>query len=350
MRLSFFQRFRRRADDGTEVLRQSNDQRDLSDPPHHETWCFRIRLHVAPISGLTGDQAELSLDESETVILRSGDLPKPLGDTETWLVLGSGFEDAAAAVDAAGYWSGILELVFARLRIGADFGRRAAQGGFTAAGLDWVASQARTDRPFLNDTHGTIVYPCEPRPMFARMGPGQGRVLQSPETLQAATRSAVRLGVRPSDVESLAFDLFGASFFELNQDARFLMLMMSLETMIKPQSRPQEVRRHVDSLIASTLESGLSTNQIQSIKGSLEWLYDESIGQAGRRLAGTLEPRRYGESSPTAFFTTCYQLRSQLVHGTHPRPARDEVGRLAANLEVFVADLLAGALRDDPLS
>jgi hypothetical protein len=69
--------------------------------------------------------------------------------------------------------------------------------------------------------------------------------------------------------------------------------------------------------------------------------------QAGRRLAESLGDRRYAEEEPRRFFTRCYDLRSKLVPGYHPRPERGEVDALAATLESFVSDLLAGALRDE---
>ncbi len=68
------------------------------------------------------------------------------------------------------------------------------------------------------------------------------------------------------------------------------------------------------------------------------------FGQAGRRLARTLEPRRYMDLSPSKFFTRCYEMRSALVHGHVPRPTMIEVDLLAANLTVFVGHLLSGEL------
>ena len=94
-------------------------------------------------------------------------------------------------------------------------------------------------------------------------------------------------------------------------------------------------------MIALTEESGLPTSEIRSLIGSMRWLLDESIGQAGRKLARRLEPKRYSEMAPAAFFTTCYELRSRLLHGHYPLPARQEIDRWAAPLEVFAADLLA---------
>jgi hypothetical protein len=73
---------------------------------------------------------------------------------------------------------------------------------------------------------------------------------------------------------------------------------------------------------------------------------DESISQAGRRLAASLDGRIYVEQTPAEFFTSCYELRSRLVHGHYPRPAVEEVDATCAPPELFVGHLIAGELKD----
>jgi hypothetical protein len=80
---------------------------------------------------------------------------------------------------------------------------------------------------------------------------------------------------------------------------------------------------------------------------SLEFLRRESISGAGRRLVRGLGNRVYGNAvkeEPTRFFTGCYNLRSNLVHGSHPRPTFSDVNERVAGLEMMVADLLSGDL------
>jgi hypothetical protein len=131
-----------------------------------------------------------------------------------------------------------------------------------------------------------------------------------------------------------------------------MMLMMALETLIVQGPRAEAVRAHVARLKEATENSGLPRSDRQSLLTSLGWLEAESINQAGRRLARTLGDRQYmvgqpgGAEDPVKFFKRCYDLRNLLAHGKFPRPSRDEVGLRAASLEVFVADLLAGELRD----
>lgn len=45
--------------------------------------------------------------------------------------------------------------------------------------------------------------------------------------------------------EQLAYALYSASFSESSADARFVMLMMAAETLIKPQPRSETVAEHL---------------------------------------------------------------------------------------------------------
>jgi hypothetical protein len=134
--------------------------------------------------------------------------------------------------------------------------------------------------------------------------------------------------------------LYAASFFQPSADARLMMAMMAIETLIDPQPREPDVRRFVESLVATVRKSGLPEHQINSLASSMNWLLSESIGQAGRRLVSILSPRQYLGQSPANFFTKCYKLRSDLVHGNLPRPDRGDVDSHASLLQSMVGELL----------
>ena len=115
--------------------------------------------------------------------------------------------------------------------------------------------------------------------------------------------------------------------------------MIALESLAELRQRSPEARDLVGSFLAQTQASGLPESEIDSIVGSLRWLRSESIGQAGRRLARSLEPRRYMDLSSVQFFTRCYDLRSRLMHGVHPMPTREEIDAHAANRGEALNDL-----------
>jgi hypothetical protein len=227
---------------------------------------------------------------------------------------------------------------FASIGVGADFGDRAPRGHFSEAGL---AAFGHPGKRTLNDIHGLMVFECEPTPMFVGINPVTPMVSSPHQRLIDAMTDAIVTGGL-SEERQVSYDLFAASFGQSSEDARFALLMMALESLINPGPRAEESRRHVEGLIAATHKnSGLGASEINSITGTLSWLLDESIGQAGRRLAKTLEPKKYKGEAPAAFFTRCYEMRSRLVHGHLPLPTRAQVGARAAHLQKFVGDLLA---------
>lgn len=352
------------------------------------TWCFRVRAEIRETSKLEctspewviedrgpGQQVKLisrtpvsienpaPLSEARSVNLRgwrarlvrafarirdrgpghisrtpvSIDNPVPLSEARSINLRGSGYSSEDEAIAAGEVWRARLMRAFAGIRVGADFGDRAPQGAFTEAGLAAFSAQ---DRRVLNDVHGLMVFECDPPPVFVRLGPLTAMVSSPHERLVQAMNNAIETGGL-SEERQVTYDLFSASFGQRSADARFALLMMALESLIKPAPRSADSRNHVQQIIKATEQSGLAKSEIESIRGALNWLLDESIGQAGRRLARTLEPRKYNNETPATFFTHCYELRSRLMHGVHPLPTRGEIDAWAAPLEVFVADLLS---------
>ena len=308
------------------------------------TYCFRIRF-VLGSSRISGNPTELIVRDDNNIVValkvvRNHD---PVNTSEDLALLGSGYPTEEVAAVEAARWRGALEIGFARVGIGADFGDRAATGSFTVAGLKMLEAQHGVR--VLNDVHGTLVYECEPPPRFASTT-AHGTVGKPPERVTSAICYAVDNGLGLEGAGRLAYDLFSASFFQPSADARLLMLMMATETLLELKPRSEAAVHHVNEMIAATKSSSLDPVERDSIVSTLQWLRSESIGQAGRRLAATLGDRNYLNLNPSAFFMRCYELRSSLVHGRFPRPERGEVDTVAANLELFVGNLLAGPLLD----
>lgn len=275
----------------------------------------------------------------ECIVLRGLDEEKSIRENDRLVIFGAAYRSPNEAEDAGRNWLGMIKTAFATANLGADFGGRAPQGVLTEHGKAWLQAEFGVNE-VVNDVHGLQAY-CEPRPKFARF---EARVLKEFDVSRILTAVAgvVERGAVMSERNQLAYDLFSASSVVADSsDARFVMLMMAVESMLELEARPAPVRMHVETLIAQTEASGLSQRDISSIVGSLRWLFDESIGQAGRRLAELLGERRYGDQRASDFFKSAYDLRSRLVHGTYPPPDRHEVERHIGPLELFVRDLLS---------
>jgi len=310
-------------------------------------YSFRLRFLRSPRSTLNIDepQWEYRLDDAAPpLVLCSQKKEEPIKDSNQLIFKSEGWDSPEAATIAATKYSDALKLSLARLRIGADFGSRKPKSGFSRAGLEMLGTQ--TGRQVMNDTLGIIIFESELKPLFASLGEVKGIRGIYQDHFERVFSFAIEHPQNLTDSERLSLDLFNASFFQKTADSRFLMLVIAVEALLKPAPRSTEAKAYVESLIKATQESAnLSDEEKNSLLGSLKWLLDESINQAGRRLAEKkLGARVYAKKSAPSFFSYCYDLRSRLVHGKDPLPERGEIGSAAAQLEVFVSDLLSGQL------
>ena len=304
------------------------------------SYCFRIRVKTPKNTTLETELSELALagePGAETqIVMRTKQSGETLKSAAEWVILGSGFQTEETASASAMRWRSRLMRATALVGLGLDFGDRAATGMFTTEELRWA--EAESGQRVLNDKHGIIIYECAPRPKFVSMSvsPMVGRGL---ERFLEAIANQPEFDL--SQEQQLAYELYSASFFVTYADSRFLLLMMALESLIEPQPKSDVARDLITGFIDEAQHADLNEKEIKSLTGSLHRLLDESITQAGRRLAQNLGDELYMDFGAEKFFVKCYELRSKLAHGSSPRPDRGQVDILAAHLERFVGDLIA---------
>jgi hypothetical protein len=308
-------------------------------------YCARVRFKLgARVRLISDDPKQVIVDSHKEQVTLEASPPGPMKDAEHVALFAGPYETEPDAIEGGQRWRRILEKALARANVGAEFGDRAPSGAATEHYLALLSAEYGV--PVLNDIHGVMAFGCEPRPRFIR-SEVRGVVGKDLAGVLEIVRTAAARNLQMSPVEQLAYEIYSASFSTDVADARFMLLMMAVETLIEPVSRSSEVIGHVDALIVSTKASELSRDEVSSITGSLSYLKTESIGQAGRRLASSLGPRRYVDLAPPKFFTRCYELRSRLAHGAFPRPPWAEVNIMVAPLELFVRDLLSVELLAD---
>jgi hypothetical protein len=237
-----------------------------------------------------------------------------------------------------------LRRTLGALGLAAGFGSGAPEGWFTYLAL--VRMTEAASRPVVNDVHGLMVHATEPGPQFVTGFAPTIIIGTQPDRFERTLRSAVEAGVALSDSERIAFDLFTASFLENSPDARLISLVMAIETLIVLPARSSVACKHVNELIELTKQNhDLTERDRNSLLGSLRWLLSDSISSSGARLVDErLGDRTYGDWAAVGLWKKAYDIRSKLVHGSVPRPSRQDVGIVAAPLENMVGHLIAGDL------
>ncbi len=311
-------------------------------------YAFRVRFTRSPRDAVNADVPALDLPSpgaEQSVQLLAAAKESSIKDSPTLLLVGEGFSSETEATTVGDLYTRVLVRTLAHLRVGVDFGARAARSVFTKFGLAWIEKQVQ--QRVLIDVHGLMVFPAEPWPKFAAVTLEAVRGVPR-DRFERSFRRGLETGATIDDREQVALELFNASFFQASPDGRFVLLFMAVEALLQPDSRPAPVLQYVESLIAATkAQKCLPVNERDSLLGSLQWLRLESISRTGKKLAERrLAGRAYQNHDPAQFFSECYSVRNRLVHGQLPFPTREEVDGLAAGLEQFVADLLAGPLLD----
>lgn len=193
----------------------------------------------------------------------------------------------------------------------------------------------------LNDVHGLTTFRTEPEPRFAIFNANAILSRRFDDIVEVVNR-ILPMSPTMNEQELLALNLFHMSFFETSPDSRLITLVTAVEAMVPPQKRSPAAVRHVEELVRLTGSANhLDVDDRSALANALRMLEHRSVGAGARALARErLGDARYAEQPAARFFGACYKLRSDLVHGREPRPTREEVGSLAAPLEVFVSDLL----------
>jgi hypothetical protein len=311
------------------------------------SYTFRIRFNRALATTILTDAPEIQLlaPESGVSLALRATSGKSLQDDERWALVGEGYKSERDAREAGSRIQDILVLTLAKLRIGANFGNRAPIHGqyikseFTPDGLRQIQQLFKEER-YLNDAPGLTVYFSDPKPKFIAYAP-QMVIGPNPDHVTNTFLSGLKRGRPLTGRERVAFDLFFASFFQSSADVRFLLLVMAVEALIEPQLKSQEALAYIDDFIQQIKSSGIAEPEKSSLIGQLhDYVRHVSIGQGGKRLAEhILGDALYGDKPAPAFFSYCYGLRSDLVHG-NTSPPLEEISRIGASLEDFVADLL----------
>ena len=307
------------------------------------SYSFRIQFIFAKQKGIKSEDIQYQIIPSRFVlpcILRSIRNDEKIEDAEELVIESSRYKTIDDATKSGEIVIDALLLALASLKMGADVGLKPSSSVITDQGIKYF--EAQTNNRVLQGGLGLKVYETEPRPIFMKPSVIY-KVLNPISKLVEALNYAIENPRTLSDKEKIALQLFNTSFFENAIEARFLTLIMAIEVLLEFQPRPEIVQTHINNLINLTENNeSIEKAQKDSLIGSLKWLLNESINQAGRRVANAkLNGKLYNDMTPTKFFTHCYDLRCKLVHGSVPFPSSNEIGALLSQLEIFVSDLLS---------
>jgi hypothetical protein len=307
---------------------------------------FRLKFHLSEDTYINSDAEEVTLARagSGPRIWLTGGRGTSIKKVSWPMILGGPFATEGEAHAAAERtWQGVLVWAV-RNRVGIDLGGRPPRGGITASGRAFF--QDRIGRPVRHDVHGIDVYEHHGGPtVFIGVGDARLRVGRVPGPLvdQMTAEFVAPRSLNPKQL--LAAEILSASYFDLMDRSRFITQMTAIEALLEPRERSAAAQAVVVRWIKSVSRNArLDQGTKAAMRGSLEWLKHESIGQAGRALAARLlKGKVYNDQPPDRFFRVCYDVRSSILHdGREPRGVNFE--RIRSEAQRLVCDLVDASL------
>jgi hypothetical protein len=302
---------------------------------------FRICFTVPGEGSLASDEEFISFVAKHIghpMKLSSGTRNINIGKADRFSVSGGPFETAESAQLAAEHVRVALLRRATRTRQGIDLGQQSLKGfSMSAYGRQYVADLLKI--PAVKEDHlGITVFQDDPMPQFVRMNM-KGLVSGPAQTLVDELSESIGHNKFKSEKAEVAGGIYAISHFVERAAVRFLLLFVSLETLLVRAARADDAQEHVQSLIEATQKANISSDDREAIASALRNLKDKSIGQLGRELATKLLPgETYESMNAAAFFNHIRKLRNDMVHRGKIDPSA--IHAVLGETDRFVSDLL----------
>lgn len=272
---------------------------------------FEIRIRVARDSLINSDAEWLSLSVPSSeleFLLKPTTEGKAISDSRELIISGGEFTSKEQAAKVAEELRRSLLLSGAQLRIGIEL--------------------------------NVEVFDEESRKFVIRF-----KMPYTPEAPQVRFHAAFERASTKSNMlsekQTLALELYNLHHFETSKRARFLTLVIAVESLSERKERSEMAVNLVESIMSLASNSDLPDGEKQSLLSSLKDLKEESIGRTCRELVGKyLAGNQYGGMAAKKFFNECYSMRSQLVHDGELEDTGRFLDTWIYNLDQLVSDLL----------
>ena len=271
-----------------------------------------------------------------TLKLSSGTAGVSIGKTDRFSISGGSFETAEDAQAIAEKVRVALLHRATATRRGIDLGQQSLKGFMMSAyGKQDVAALLKV-HAVQEDHLGITVFRDDPKPKFARLN-ATGLVSSQAQAMVDNLSAAIGRYAFVTEQSEIAAGIYAISHFVGR--ARFLLLFVSLEALFKPTPRSEGAQNHVQSLIETTQQAPIPTNERDAIVSALTFLKSKSIAQTGRELAAALlDGQTYEGMDAATFFSHIYKMRNDVVHRGKIDPTA--VHSVLGEMDRFVSDLI----------
>jgi hypothetical protein len=309
--------------------------------PGSRTFDFRLRFNMVKGDHIRSESQELQLMrtlDGKVIRLRAGSRRTQIKDSSEIAIIGGPYSSPEEAGTMATRVRQAVLIWAVRQKLGLDFGDGFLRKFLTDYGKKFYEQEF--SRPIRNDRLGIDVYESQKDLLFASREVTMA-LGKHADTFAEQVCQQVAQPLPLNEKQIIAAELYSASFFDVPFRSRFITLVTSIEALLVPERRADEIQSFIDGVKRDLKGREVDEVTKEALMGSLERLRSDSIGQTGRILCERLLPHKeYGGRSAGKFFKYCYDLRSEIVHSG--KPSKDEVDLLQLGnvCQAFVGDLL----------
>ena len=302
---------------------------------------FRVCFALPGVGSLSSDKEFIRFEAhgvAHPLKLSSGVAGVEIGKTDRFSISGGSFETAEGAQSVAEQVRVALLHRATINRRGIDLGQQSLKSfRITPYGKQYIAELLKV-HAVQEDHLGVSVFRDDPKPKFVRMN-AKGLISSSAQALVDDLSASIGRYKFTSEKAEAAAGIYATSHFVIEASARFLLLFVSVETLLEPAHRSEEAQKHVQSLIMTTHRAPITVDDRDAIASALTFLKFKSIAQTGRDLAARLLSKQtYEELDAASFFSKIYKLRNRIVHQGEIDPAL--IHSVLGEMDHFVSDLI----------
>jgi hypothetical protein len=306
---------------------------------------FRLRFHLLEGDHIKDEAEELLIlkdAKGSQLRLKSGESGVSIKDRSRAALLGGPYDSEEEARAAAEQAKRALLIWAVKQRVGIDLGDGKRRGGLTTHGRHLL--EAEVGSPIRDDIHGVDVYPLQVGLKFFYQN-FSASIGKNSKTFVETVATDFGRSADLTEKQVVAAELYCSAFFDVSFRSRLITLVSSVEALLDPPLRSPAALVLVDLLDEQVKAADVDDSTRSSVRGSLQWLRRDSIGQTARQLAAKLLPgREYAGRTAAKFFSFCYDLRSQIVHDGRTHDPAVDLLEVTNTLNGFVADLLLASL------
>ncbi len=304
------------------------------------TFKLRLRFKIANKGVIKGEgkEFEFTLPNGHEASLHAVNT-ETISDAKEFVILSGGYSTEETALQY-GYKLKDAVLCYGTLyRVGVDVGKDKASTFLAEHVKEKILNTHGVK--MIDDVHGITVYNEDfPTSSISTHG---AIIVNARDTDYFSEQlcDLISIDFNLDDQIKLAMELMTSSFFESSPRARFLTLVLAAESVLSPEERSGETKRLVDDLKRLTEQASIDDPEKRSVIGTLNWLYKDSISTSLKKMALCYLPgNKYDGTTSVKFIKKCYEARSKLVHSGAVDESKYNVGTLAANLELYMKDML----------